>query len=60
MDDKLEAELYAMLAERLPEATIVSIGHRATLAAFHRRRLDMIPRGKQFVPRDAAAPLAAE
>jgi putative ATP-binding cassette transporter len=60
MDEKLEAELYAMLAARLPKATIVSIGHRATLARFHDRRIEMIPQGDRFSPRDAATPLAAE
>jgi len=43
LDEKLEAEIYAMLAERLPGATIVSIGHRSTLEAFHRRHLAMQP-----------------
>ena len=39
LDEAAEAALYRLLAERLPKATVVSIGHRATLAAFHRRRL---------------------
>ena len=32
-------ELYALLARRLPETTLVSIGHRESLARFHARRL---------------------
>jgi len=45
LDEKLEAEIYAMLAERLPNTTIVSISHRSTLEAFHARRLAMEPIG---------------
>ena len=39
LDPETEIELYKLLIERLPEASIVSIAHRADLAAFHRRRL---------------------
>ncbi len=39
LDEPSEAALYRLLDQRLPQATVVSIGHRATLAAFHRRRL---------------------
>jgi putative ATP-binding cassette transporter len=60
LDEKLEAELYAMLAKRLPGTTVVSIGHRSTLAAFHRRRLEMMQEGDHFTPRDAAKVAAAE
>jgi vitamin B12/bleomycin/antimicrobial peptide transport system ATP-binding/permease protein len=31
LDEKLEAEIYRMLSEVLPDTTIVSIGHRSTL-----------------------------
>jgi len=55
LDEKLEAELYFVLALRLPKTTIVSIGHRATLAAFHRRRIEMTPEGEHFTPRDVAS-----
>ena len=59
LDEKLEAELYKILATRLPKTTIVSIGHRSTLGAFHRRRLDMIAtEGGQFTPRDTPAAAA--
>jgi putative ATP-binding cassette transporter len=54
LDEKLEADVYAMLAQRLPQTTIISIGHRSTLAAFHRRRLEMTPDGDHFTPRDEA------
>jgi putative ATP-binding cassette transporter len=39
VDPEMEARLYKLLIERLPNATLVSIAHRANLAAFHRRRL---------------------
>jgi putative ATP-binding cassette transporter len=59
LDERLEAEMYAVLAERLPWTTVISISHRSTLAAFHRRRLDMTPEGDHFTPRDVAR-IAAE
>jgi putative ATP-binding cassette transporter len=59
LDEKLEAELYGILAARLPKTTIVSIGHRSTLATFHTRRLDMTAtEGGQFTPRDVSAAAA--
>jgi vitamin B12/bleomycin/antimicrobial peptide transport system ATP-binding/permease protein len=59
LDEKLEAELYKMLAMRLPNTTLVSIGHRSTLGAFHARRIDMTEtEGGQFTPRDTPAAAA--
>ena len=43
LDEKSEAALYNCLAEQLPTTTIVSIGHRATLNAFHKVRLNVTP-----------------
>ena len=43
LDEPAEAALYRLLQERLKNATIVSIGHRSTLGAFHRRRLALVP-----------------
>jgi vitamin B12/bleomycin/antimicrobial peptide transport system ATP-binding/permease protein len=43
LDEPAEAALYKLLDERLKASTIVSIGHRSTLAAFHRRRLALAP-----------------
>ena len=34
-----QAALYRLLRERLPSTTLVSIGHRASLADFHQKRL---------------------
>ena len=59
LDEKLEAELYRMLKQRLPKTTIVTIGHRSSLAAFHARHLDMTDNGAgQFTPRDTKAEAA--
>jgi putative ATP-binding cassette transporter len=52
LDEKMEAEMYALLAERLPATTIISIGHRSTLAAFHDRRLAMAPEGDHHALQD--------
>ena len=35
LDEQTEAAIYEMLAKRLPGTTLVSIGHRATLNAWH-------------------------
>ena len=45
LDEAAEAALYHLLERELAAATIVSIGHRATLAAFHRRRLVLAGEG---------------
>src|SRR5438874_3399185 len=41
LDEGSEERLYRLLRERLPDAALVSIGHRSTLAAFHEHRLDL-------------------
>jgi vitamin B12/bleomycin/antimicrobial peptide transport system ATP-binding/permease protein len=43
LDEASEAQVYRAIAEKLPATTLVSIGHRATLGAFHKRRLEMQP-----------------
>jgi vitamin B12/bleomycin/antimicrobial peptide transport system ATP-binding/permease protein len=52
LDEPAEAILYKLLHERLPRATIVSIGHRSTLTAFHRRRLELVQDGSLFRVRE--------
>ena len=55
MDEPMEQRVYAVLHERLPEATIVSIGHRATLLGLHDRHLEMRPNPDgTFTPADVA------
>jgi putative ATP-binding cassette transporter len=41
LDEPAEAQLYRVLQERLKGTAIISIGHRSTLAAFHRRRVEV-------------------
>jgi putative ATP-binding cassette transporter len=60
LDEPSEAVLYRLIQERLPDATVVSIGHRSTLAAFHRRRLTLERDGGRFAVRDAALKSAAD
>lgn len=52
LDEPAEAAVYELLAQRLPAATIVSIGHRGTLAAFHRRRLILMREGDHHALRE--------
>lgn len=41
LDDASEAAVYRALKEQLPNATMVSIGHRPTLRQWHDRRLEL-------------------
>ena len=62
LDPEAEAELYRMLRQRLPNATLVSIAHRPSVAAFHERQLVFRrEEGKpgELVPGDAL-PAAAD
>ena len=52
LDEPSEAALYRLIQERLPNATVVSIGHRSTLAAFHRRRLSLERDGDRSAVRE--------
>jgi vitamin B12/bleomycin/antimicrobial peptide transport system ATP-binding/permease protein len=52
LDEPAEAALYQLLQRELPRATVVSIGHRSTLAAFHQRRLAFTREGNHFVVRE--------
>ncbi|HEX9588285.1 MAG TPA: ABC transporter ATP-binding protein/permease [Bradyrhizobium sp.] len=48
LDEPSEAALYGLLEEKLPATTIVSIGHRSTLVAFHQRNVVLVRDGDQF------------
>jgi putative ATP-binding cassette transporter len=41
LDEANEAAVYSVLKERLPQATVVSIGHRPSLREWHATRLDL-------------------
>jgi putative ATP-binding cassette transporter len=60
LDEAAEAMLYHLLQERLPAATIISIGHRSTLGAFHRRRVAFIREQDRYDVRDVPLVSAAE
>jgi putative ATP-binding cassette transporter len=53
LDEPSEAALYRLLAEKLPATTLVSIGHRSTLEAFHARKLALSRDGERFALREA-------
>jgi vitamin B12/bleomycin/antimicrobial peptide transport system ATP-binding/permease protein len=55
LDEPSEAALYQLLTDRLPATTIVSIGHRSTLEAFHQRDVTLARDGDRFALRDAVA-----
>jgi putative ATP-binding cassette transporter len=48
LDEASEEALYALLEKKLPAATIVSIGHRSTLEAFHQRKVALARDGDRF------------
>lgn len=48
LDEAAEANLYKLIEERLGRTTLISIGHRSTLAAFHRRRFLFARHGDGF------------
>jgi putative ATP-binding cassette transporter len=61
LDEPTEEAVYKMLREKLPDTTVVSIGHRSTLHALHDRRVDMRPAGEGlFSPVDVRAPVPAQ
>ncbi|MEK9279673.1 MULTISPECIES: ABC transporter ATP-binding protein/permease [unclassified Bradyrhizobium] len=60
LDELSEARLYRLLAEKLPQATIVSIGHRSTLDAFHTRKVAMVESGELHVLGSSGEPVEAE
>jgi putative ATP-binding cassette transporter len=52
LDEPSEAALYRLLGEKLPATTLVSIGHRSTLEAFHQRQLALVRDGNRFALRE--------
>jgi vitamin B12/bleomycin/antimicrobial peptide transport system ATP-binding/permease protein len=42
LDETTEAAIYDILKEKLPQTTIVSIGHRSTLVGMHERRIELV------------------
>jgi putative ATP-binding cassette transporter len=52
LDEPSEAVLYRLLAEKLKATTIVSIGHRSTLKAFHTGHIALDREGDRFAARE--------
>jgi vitamin B12/bleomycin/antimicrobial peptide transport system ATP-binding/permease protein len=52
LDEPSEAKLYQLLKEKLPATTIISIGHRSTLEAFHQRSVVLNRDGDRFALHD--------
>jgi vitamin B12/bleomycin/antimicrobial peptide transport system ATP-binding/permease protein len=48
LDEPSEAALYRLLSEKLKATTVVSIGHRSTLEAFHDGHIVLDPEGDHF------------
>jgi putative ATP-binding cassette transporter len=46
MDEGLEYAMYRLLRSTLPEAILVSVGHRGTLLGFHEQELELSGQGK--------------
>ena len=45
VDEAGEERLYTLLRERLPNTTLLSVGHRSSLRPFHSRQLVLTPHG---------------
>ena len=43
LDEATETAMYGLLVERLPDATLVSIAHKPSVARFHEQRLRIDP-----------------
>ena len=54
LDEPAEATLYGLLHERMPKTSIISIGHRSTLGAFHRRTIVVSSDGERFRARETS------
>lgn len=46
LDEGMEHAMYALIGERLPDTTIVSVGHRSTLNHLHTQELDLLSDGR--------------
>ena len=54
LDEPSEAALYDLIKDRLAATTIVSIGHRSTLQAFHQRGVTLARDGDRFKLQDVS------
>jgi putative ATP-binding cassette transporter len=54
LDEPSEAMIYRLIEARLPRAAVVSIGHRSTLFAFHRRHVAVARAGERNLVQESA------
>ena len=59
LDEASEAALYKLLEKKLPRTTIISIGHRSTLEAFHQRNVRLVRAGDGFELQDSKETVAS-
>lgn len=45
LDEENEENAYMYLKERLPEAVVISVGHRKRLVEFHDRKITLLKDG---------------
>jgi putative ATP-binding cassette transporter len=60
LDEPSEARLYGLLHARLKDTTVISIGHRSTLTAFHGRHVTFEPEGDAHKLAETKPAAAAE
>ncbi len=48
LDEAGEKRLYELVAQRLPQATLVSIAHRTAVAAYHQKRFSFVADGERM------------
>ncbi len=56
LDEASEAALYRLLTEKLSATTVVSIGHRSTLEAFHARKVVLAREDERFTVQEPERP----
>ena len=59
LDEETEQALYALVRNRFPGITLISIAHREAVAKYHRRRLTLRPETRS-IEDDECSPLAPE
>jgi vitamin B12/bleomycin/antimicrobial peptide transport system ATP-binding/permease protein len=55
LDEANETALYELIRDRLPDATVISIAHKPSVAAYHDRRLRIDPARKKVVSEPVGA-----
>jgi len=56
LDEPTEQALYALVREKLPRVTLISVAHRSAVSAFHNRRLTILPENLSLKDSPLAAP----